>query len=341
MKIKLILLLLLTAQFTSGKSWQISNVNPAADYQNLLLAHAQAQDGDTLYVEGTGIPYDGLTLTKKLVLIGPGYFLSENSDTHFNKKPALIQSDIIFETGSSGSKIMGFDLREHEGNILIKESTITLLRNRLNYIIFNHKEAATYRDILISGNYIHGNIYENGVYNYDPLIITNLIISNNFINQVTFPTVNTNITFSALIENNVIIKPVQCNSSIIRNNIILEYTKYYVYIFEKARYNDVYNNIFTYSAPTDMDKHHSGSNNQWLIDQLTLFVEFNGSTDGQWQLRANSPASGAGSNGSNCGMFGGLTSYQLSGLPPVPVVYEITGPDVETGKVTVKARAVK
>lgn len=91
-----------------------------------------------------------------------------------------------------------------------------------------------------------------------------------------------------------------------------------------------------------MTNYQLGSNNQWLINQSTIFVgSTNNSTDGQWQLLANSPAKSAGSDGSDCGMFGGATPYQLSGLPPIPVVYDIIGPDLQTGKVTVKARAIK
>jgi hypothetical protein len=102
-----------------AKSWLVSNITPTADFVSLTLAHAQVQAGDTIFVEGSGTPYDGVTLTKKLVLIGPGYFLTENPNTHYNKKPALIKNNIIFEKGSAGSMIIGFDLRQHGGDIYI------------------------------------------------------------------------------------------------------------------------------------------------------------------------------------------------------------------------------
>lgn len=327
-----------------SKTWQVSNINSTADFDNLVLANSQALAGDTIYVEGSGTPYDGVTITKKLTLIGPGYFLTENYETHFNKKPALIKTNVVFEVGSSGSKLMGFDLKNHGADILIKESNIKILRNRLDWVIFNHREDATYNNIYISQNYIHGDIDENGVYNSNPLVINNLIISNNFINDITLSPQNTNLTLSALIENNVINYPIECFNSIIRNNIFTEYvnTSQSAYIFEKIRYNDVYNNVFTYNAPTDLTRFHTGTNNKWLINKSTLFVGLtSNSTDGQWQLRENSPGSEGGSDGTDCGMFGGATPYQLSGLPPFPVVYEIIGPDLETGKVTVKARAIK
>jgi hypothetical protein len=343
MKISITLLFLLTVFCTSGKSLQISNVNPAADFQSLTLAHAQAHDGDTLYVEGTGIPYEGLTLTKKLVLIGPGYFLSENTDTHFNKKPALIKTNIVFETGSSGSKIIGFDLKQHGGDIIIKESNIAIKRNRLNNLKFYHKDInATYKDVLVSQNYIEGNIEEWRI-GYDPLNLKGLIVSNNYINNVRLGPQDNNSAMSGLFENNIVNDLFQCYNCIVRNNIHLKSnTSGAYYVFEKKRFNDVYNNIMVLGAPVDIENYQLGTNNQFLINKSTIFVGLtSNSKDGQWQLRENSPGSEAGSDGTDCGMFGGATPYQLSGLPPLPVVYEIIGPDLETGKVTVKARAIK
>jgi len=48
-----------------------------------------------------------------------------------------------------------------------------------------------------------------------------------------------------------------------------------------------------------------------------------GSTDGKWQLKAGSPAIGAGVGGIDCGAFGGLGPYILSGLPTGPVIYQL------------------
>jgi hypothetical protein len=325
-----------------AKSWLVSNITPTADFVSLTLAHAQVQAGDTIFVEGSGTPYDGVTLTKKLVLIGPGYFLTENPNTHYNKKSALIKSQILFEAGSSGSEILGFDLKTYGANIIIKENKITIKRNRLNGISFYHNKAATYNDFYITQNYIEGKINEwrDG---YDPLIITKLVVSNNYINAIDLSPRNNESALSALIENNIFIDGCGSYNSIIRNNIFTKtsYNSPY-YIFEKNRFNEVYNNVFTYSAPTDLVNFQLGSNNQWLINRSTIFVDAtNNSTDGQWQLLPNSPAKSAGSDGSDCGMFGGATPYQLSGLPPVPVVYDIIGPDLQSGKVTVKARAIR
>ncbi|MFB3041480.1 MAG: hypothetical protein ACE1ZS_06720, partial [Candidatus Poribacteria bacterium] len=60
--------------------------------------------------------------------------------------------------------------------------------------------------------------------------------------------------------------------------------------------------------------------NQVNVDMNTVF-EGSGSTDGQWQLKAGSPAIGAGTGGFDAGMFGETATYVLSGLPNIPAVH--------------------
>ena len=64
----------------------------------------------------------------------------------------------------------------------------------------------------------------------------------------------------------------------------------------------------------------TANGNQQNVNMTTVFVG-TGSTDGQWQLSAGSPALGAGVDGVDCGMFGGDYPYKLSGLPSVPAIY--------------------
>jgi hypothetical protein len=63
------------------------------------------------------------------------------------------------------------------------------------------------------------------------------------------------------------------------------------------------------------------------------------STDGQWQLKANSPALGAGENGVDCGMFGGSTPYILSGMPNIPAIYYLNTPMVPSDVIDVAIKA--
>lgn len=67
--------------------------------------------------------------------------------------------------------------------------------------------------------------------------------------------------------------------------------------------------------------------------------------DSSFYLVPNSPAIGAGYNGEDCGIFGGPTPYELSGLPSRPWIYEFMAPPASAGgagpmPVEIKVKAV-
>ncbi len=67
-----------------------------------------------------------------------------------------------------------------------------------------------------------------------------------------------------------------------------------------------------------------GQNNLINVDMSTVFAE-TGSTDGKWQIKPGGPADGSGTNGTDMGIFGGNDPYVLSGIPPLPAIYEFYG----------------
>ncbi len=203
----------------------------------------------------------------------------------------------------------------------------------------------TCSDILITQNFIEGDISESWPVLAHDFALNRIIVSYNYINAISLGKNNNASSMNGLFENNLVSGLFQCYNCIVRNNIQLinsNVNNSGYYLLDKKRFNEIYNNIFVLGTPTDLVNYQVGTNNKWLINKSTIFVGLtNNSTDGQWQLLPNSPAQSTGSDGSDCGMFGGATPYQLSGLPPVPVVYDIIGPDLQTGKVTVKARAIR
>ena len=70
-----------------------------------------------------------------------------------------------------------------------------------------------------------------------------------------------------------------------------------------------------------------GNGNLNSVDIADVF-ELTGSPDGQFKLKAGSPAIGAGADGYDIGMFSGPMPYILSGLPPVPIITQLQVPPV-------------
>ena len=146
-----------------------NNSGADADYTTLQAAHDAASAGDTIYLEGSATAYAGADISKKVTIIGPGYFLSENDSTQANKLQAQISGDISFNTGSDGSIITGCYISNY---IRLSANHITITRCNSYYIQIQDDSD----NILIMQNYL------SYIQSYSLANLTNSIISNNIIN---------------------------------------------------------------------------------------------------------------------------------------------------------------
>jgi len=301
------------------------NNNPDidADYTNLQDANNNASNGDTIYVESSTTVYSSVNINKRVTIIGPGFFLEENPNTQANKFEAILTS-ISFEAGSDGSVIIGCEL---SSNVTINADNITVKKCKPYTINI----ASPIENILILQNYISGHISGNGT-------ITNSIISNNIVRY----RIKLNPGGPVQISNNVIIgssstyDAINSYNSTIQNNIIV----YESGLIQTNTGNSINNNILAIDGT-------NANGNQYNIVMSQVFEDYDGSlefsTDGKWQLKAGSPAIEAGIDNVDCGAFGGVIPYVLSGLPDLPHIYEATIPataDSEAGlSVTVKVKS--
>src|SRR5688572_7778136 len=99
-----------------AKVWRVNNTpGVAADFNSCIaaLASSSVLNDDTLHLEGTATPYAGFTLSKRLVIIGTGYFISgANSNPGLQANPyssSFNGAYIIFDSTSSGSVLIGLD----------------------------------------------------------------------------------------------------------------------------------------------------------------------------------------------------------------------------------------
>jgi hypothetical protein len=289
------------------------NNNPGidADYTNLQDANDNASDGDTIYVEGSETEYSGADISHSLTIIGPGYFLNENPKTQANGLEAKFNGNINFNTGSAGSCIIGCNLGFH-GYIFINVNDVKVIRCFVNGIYPSHN--GTINNIVILQNYIAKEIKAAS----SLATITNSIISNNIINGF----VHFSSTSGPLqIANNVFSADpnysIDCYNSTIQNNIICNKRADAILLNSG---NTINNNILAYDGT-------NANGNQYNTDMSNVFTAYNDfstgiSTDGRWQLKAGSPAIGAGTGNVDCGVFGGVSPYVLSGLPDLPHIYE-------------------
>jgi hypothetical protein len=291
-------------------------------YSTLQAAHNAAANGDIIYIEGSGETYAGATITKRLTIIGPGYLLAENYPNFADVRPAeftVFNDDIFFNAGSEGSILTGCSALD----VRINVSNITITRNRSLRVFFDNLDAAPLTGIVITKN------YDLSVSTFSSSASISVIISNNYINNTDLSS-----NFSGTFLNNIINGFLSLSNYTISNNI-------WYYGSSSGFTNCTFSNNIDARALVNSNAFGTTNGNQANVDKTTLFVGPTGnSTDGQWKLKAGSPAIGAGFGGIDCGMFGGLDPYALSGIVaaeyPTITSFTTSGAGNSTTPLTVK-----
>lgn len=313
----------LVSKATVYRVSNVSGINVGSGFTSISAAQTAALAGDTLLVEGSVQNYGSITLTKKLILIGTGYFLSGNSQTQANLATSKLIG-LVFNSGCSGSIVCGFEIN---GNVDINIGNITVKRNIVNGNIVVYGNSSGINQVQIIQNYINGSV--NG-YSYNNYNINNLNILNNYINNNSNLYSNT----QGKMANNIFKANISSYNFIYQNNIFYSLT---------TQIDSITNTFFNNISNSNFIPFNN--NNKRNISMTNVFVSSIGnSTDGQYQLSATSPAKLAGNDSLDCGMFGGLDPYVLSGIPEIPAIYELNVPINGTAttngmNVTIKAKS--
>ena len=315
----------------SAQIWRV-NSNPEIDahFQSLQEAidHWEVSDGDTLYLEN-GSHFGNINLDKQLVIIGPGYFLAENESTYAYPMPVLIQS-IDIRADAAGSKLSGIKVigivRVYDHN----SNDITIERSHLGGVsnwLSSAPSGLTVRNCYIVGDISSTAIQSSNIYNnivIGRVRLTKTDGSHNIYNNIIYYD-NTNTQYALAARNSMVY-----NNIIIREPVPMpDSRKDYCIDFESTdnANSSFYNNIMT-QVPTDLFPDN-------MFDQVKedIFL-LTGTSDKMWMLKENSPAIGYGTNGDDCGAYGGVMPYIPSGFPfLVPRIFEATIPSSGSGDV--------
>ncbi|WP_162416633.1 hypothetical protein [Cyclobacterium roseum] len=286
--------------------WRVNNQYETDKSQRIFSQLAPLNDdadvlpGDTVHLEGSPILYNNYTSTKRLVIIGPGYFLNENPETQARGEMARI-SGITYNTGSEGSLVMGlvFD-RFNTSGITIYVNNITVQRCYMRGGITITDQTG----IRVLQNYIQGSVSGR----FSSTVFSDVVVRNNLFVGGRF---NTQSGSFSICENNVFTGDnIIITAASFRNNILTD-----VNAAVAITSGNLQNNL----AANGQFGTENGNRN---VDIGNVFVE-EGSSDGQYQLAQNSPAKGAGYEGVDAGAFGGEGGYRLSGLAPIPLIYDL------------------
>jgi len=284
---------------------RLSDNAAAKIYSTIQGAFNAASSGDTIMLEGSPDIYNtGFNFNKKLIIKGPGFFLDENPGISANKLPATISS-ISFYGGSDGTAIIGVSFNSTV-YFITETSNITFRRCSIPSTNWgNNTENITFSECYFPSN--HTNI---GTQSYK---VTNFVIWNCIFNgtiSIGGPGSTGEFVNNVFNSNNITIP----NGFVMKNNILFTTEKTNVDLPDL-------NSFISYNISIS-DHFGTANNNKANIASSSLFLG-TGSTDGKWQLKAASPAIDAGEGGIDCGAFGGLGPYILSGVPTGPVIYQL------------------
>jgi hypothetical protein len=276
-------------------------------YTTIQAAHDAAVAGDIVYVEPSLTNYGSLVANKRLTIIGNGYGLADNTSTTFNKMESTI-NNFAFTTGSENSVLMGIVSTSTSANdigayniqitkckmqkLSISNSNATITKNMILQI---SQPGASWGSHLITNNILQSAL---GYSNSGPAPIKSSTISNNIIEGKLY-------TDGSIVTNNIFslggtVTPEHPMTGTL-NNISNNISTYYTLPVSNGNFNST--NVAIYAV------------NPHLISPNPF--------DKNYQLAASSPAIGAGTGGTNCGIFGGANPYVLSGQPSNPIITDL------------------
>lgn len=363
---KLLFILLFYSLLTSPSNATIRRVGYIAsfqpvlglDYNNFQAAHDASATGDTvqLYSSTSAITYIG-TISKAIIILGPGYFTNSYSITgteianaNLQIMPGVITScNFQIDLGSAGVVMQG-----------INGLTISTIDqpNALNNITINRcrNVSIAYANSANCNGWVIAQCYGVTIVQTGPnagftgnRTINNLSIRN----SVLFSSLALSTSPTGTYTGNMIYNcAFNSGSSLSLNNAVFTIQNC---IFENQNFAGITNCAFvkcltTQTAISNPISTNAGSSGN--IFNVPFTNVYNGypsnplsgssntySNDGRFTLKAGSPALAAGflpgtSTITDCGVYGGTSPgtspYILSGIPAIPVYYKLVSPSAIT-----------
>lgn len=323
----LIIAALLMSNVSFGKIFRVGYTGPqvaGVDFTTADAAVTAASANDTIQIYPKDNYYLG-QLSKKLVIIGVGYFLDKNIGLQVAATSSILT--VTLDAGGSGSVFEGLEINPSNygggsvQNILFK-------RCKISGSFYVYNPTAKINNITFSQCYFPSPISFqcNDNTTIDVIDFQNCIIngyaSTFYINGTG---IITNISFE-----NCDVNGEQASET----GAISVYYRNCIFRYEPTTTS---NDVFDYCTFENNNATHyvAGTSNQFGKDFLTVFsgganIQAGTQWDASYTLKSGSPAIGYGRDNSNnpidAGAYGSINPYKLSGIPPIPAFYKLTAP---------------
>lgn len=313
-----------------------NNYPSQGDFTTLQAAHDAASNGDTILIIPSLVPYQGLVITKRLIIIGSG-FEQEND----NVKLSILKSTISINAGGDGTVIEGLLFKDLEPypdpvGLIINANNTLVRRNKLERILVYPNHTGN----IISQNHVE---YTETHYSWGSIYVENeneVLIENNIV-------INDNVSVGrGIILNGTAISGSICNNVIkvydldFWQNTTIDLNSSNCIAYNNiAIHGNAYGSNF-FNNMGDGAQFPAADSNLLYVNMNDVFVDY---TSYDFHLKPGSPASGTGKKRSDMGVYGGARPFVDHGYPRIPSIYFLDVPYYTTPQeglnVTIKAKS--
>jgi len=313
--------------------------NQAADYEQLQPAMDAAQAGDTIYVMPSATTYENATIEKSLTLIGAGMA----KEAVFPAAPSLesrlgevtIKASDVFLTGfvfaenlavlapSSNITIFRnhFDHRIYDGRLgayAVEEPSIETTISHL-HVINNRFSALSTNDLLV--DLFHSGLDEKGIFTE----VIDFVFANNIVLRGRFYFQNGD---GEVYNNYFDLNTLWFRENGATGGTVYSRGRFYNNLIQRGSLADdrIVRTHNAYSTFVDSGRLSDPSNLKY--DNLEDLILNKGGWGMSHVLTPDSPLKGAGMNGEDIGILGGLHAWNLNHQPPVPIITKLQAPRI-------------
>jgi len=332
MKNTTFLWLLLLSSTAQAAILTLNNNNPSpGQYTTFAAAHDAASAGDTILVHGSPTHYGGITITKRLTLIGPGH----KPNTTWGLGATILS--IFISNNLTGVRIYGIivgGINGPGGGILTNVDSLVI-----ENVFFSNGgaiSAGTNCNHLV----IRGSVFQNSIIRFFDTNIDGVIVENNYFssNDPLWEWGNTgnkmvsNNIFAASGTGNLVVAGTNIRNTIFRNNIFYGLTAN-----SGIQTNCLYENNLSFGHNTNNNlppAGQAGSGN--LVNVNPQFVNVQAPNEPSpaeffsytrnYRLQPGSPGLGAGTGGTNLGIYESDHEFSMTGEPARPQTTTVTTP---------------
>jgi hypothetical protein len=340
MKTKTFLLLVLFVAMASvalaGIKTVSNNASSPGQYTSLQSAIDASGLGDTLMIAGSTTTYGDVSIAKPLVLVGAGYNNPYGNNTTIG---SISLSRVNEFLGASGTKIMGIYFPNYANvGFYGSYSGGNASTQNIDNVLIERCRFSYSGGVVFSSYYYHNDTVRNCIFNATSGInfqngnFTNVFIHNNIFDNASLSASNTSVNLTLVFfRNNLLINKstaifVNISRLIIENNI-----------FYGAEPTGCINCAFTrnisYLATALPPAGNLGSDNLNATNPMFVNYPPGGgafSYTYDFHLQPGSPGIGAGTGGTDIGIYGGMLPFLVGANPHFPQMMELTLPSGST-----------